>query len=252
MPSTSSSRITMPKYQKKRRSRKTPYRKKSFKKRRTYTKKKASSKIGRQLRNSFALPGISSTKIVKLPYHEVVDLVPGIATHDLHTFKMNDIFDPNSTGVGHQPFGHDEWNLYYQKYTVLGAKIVVRFRPQGTTGITRATAVGIISDENVSLPSTLDTKMERYPGCFKVLQHGTTIHTDTVTAYYSAKKWFQKKDMQDNHNHITDLGSSPFYPAYFNLFAQCLDATIAPGTIQCDVKIVYIVRLTDPKDVLGS
>lgn len=40
-------------------------------------------------------------------------------------YRLNSIFDPDQTGVGHQPYGHDQMALLYKQYKCYGVNIVV-------------------------------------------------------------------------------------------------------------------------------
>lgn len=42
-------------------------------------------------------------------------------------FFANSLFDPNSTGTGHQPMGFDQMMLFYEHYCVTRAKLLVEF-----------------------------------------------------------------------------------------------------------------------------
>jgi hypothetical protein len=46
--------------------------------------------------------------------------------------RLNSLFDPNATGVGHQPYGYDQYlGSIYQKYRVLAAKFEILFTTPG-------------------------------------------------------------------------------------------------------------------------
>lgn len=222
-----------------------------YKKKRKYKRKSKTSKSARQLSNNFALPGISPVKVVTLPYHTALSLGSTVGSQQVWSFKMNDIYDPDYTGTGHQPLGHDQWALYYTQYSVIGAKVTAKFSWAGSTLGDNVMVVGVISDDDTSLPTTVSTKQERYPGCYK-LMNPKAVGSTTVTAKFSQKKWFAMKNPTDSHQHIAPMGSSPTLPAYFNVFVQSLDGSTTSSEIACEVNIQYIVRLSEPKDVLGS
>lgn len=50
-----------------------------------------------------------------------------------YVFSANGLFDPDITGVGHQPVGFDQLMAFYDHYTVVGAKITVDFQNNDTT-----------------------------------------------------------------------------------------------------------------------
>jgi len=60
-----------------------------------------------------------------LRYAETISFTTGTAgvVGATNVFLLNSIYDPNSTGVGHQPYGHDQLATWYSKYLVLGARV---------------------------------------------------------------------------------------------------------------------------------
>ena len=66
-----------------------------------------------------------------------------------HSFSCNGLYDPDITGVGHQPLGFDQLMPFFAKYTVIGAKIRVLF---SNSDVDRSQIVGIIvTDENPTI-----------------------------------------------------------------------------------------------------
>lgn len=71
------------------------------------------------------LGNFPSTKTVALRYVETVafDAVPDISI--VNVFRVNNIFDPNYTGVGHQPMYRDNYATLYSRYRVNYATITM-------------------------------------------------------------------------------------------------------------------------------
>lgn len=44
-----------------------------------------------------------------------------------YLFNMGNLYDPDRTGTGHQPFGRDQFATLYNKYRVYGCKYVITF-----------------------------------------------------------------------------------------------------------------------------
>lgn len=65
-----------------------------------------------------------------LRYSEIgLGLNPGVAGASAQwIFSCNGLYDPDITGVGHQPAGFDQLMAMYDHYTVIGAKITVQFQ----------------------------------------------------------------------------------------------------------------------------
>lgn len=67
---------------------------------------------------------MSKKKWVTLKYCTILpfDLTTGYAER---TFRANGLYDPDYTGVGHQPFGRDKYTNEYRKYVVINSFISV-------------------------------------------------------------------------------------------------------------------------------
>lgn len=76
------------------------------------------------LRRKFPIGGFPNSRTVTLRYVEDFSLNPG-ASPSLSTqvFRINNLDDPNYTGVGHQPMYYDNYKAIYTKYRVNYATI---------------------------------------------------------------------------------------------------------------------------------
>lgn len=90
--------------------------------------------------DAFMIPGVDGklqfgfpTKIITiLRYvntHIMTSTSGGIATL---VYRMNGPFDPDATGVGHQPMYWDRYAAIYQSYRVLGSRLTAIMSPQTT------------------------------------------------------------------------------------------------------------------------
>lgn len=79
-------------------------------------------------------------------------------------FRMNSLYDPDYTGVGHQPMYFDQLTAVYSRFSVLNSKIKVTF-----TAISHDTdvankgpfQVGIAANTSGVFPSTISTLQEQ-------------------------------------------------------------------------------------------
>lgn len=78
-----------------------------FKKRRVY--KKRTVNVNR------ALSPIPQRYITKMKYAEDVQL----SSTGSYQMNLNSVFDPNRSGIGHQPYGHDQLAALYNRYRVI-------------------------------------------------------------------------------------------------------------------------------------
>ena len=102
-----------------------------------YTRKRTAPRRGRVPRTIVIKPriplnGVQNTEIIKLRYCTQVS-IPGGAGHGSYQFRANSLYDPDLSGVGHQPMGFDEMSARYLHYQVLGSRIKVSPIINGTT-----------------------------------------------------------------------------------------------------------------------
>lgn len=194
-------------------------------------------------------------KIVKLPYYEHRQIASTTGAKNFATFRLMGIFDPDYGVGGHQPYGHDQYSTFYNEYQVVGAKVVSRFTwhnpPSGS-------AIGVmcyaIPDEDTTLPTDVDTMVERYGlGSTRVLKPDSKA-TVTITTYFSAKKWYKmsKTALLAEHQLRAQFGADPFRTPYLNVGIQSLDGTSTSEPVHMENRIMYIVKLLEPKNILGS
>lgn len=97
---------------------------------------------------------VAQKQVVKMLYSETLPLnALGIGQAVTCQFRANSIFDPNFTGVGHQPMGHDQWSAFYNHYCVVSSKCRVDYLPQSTA--IGGNFIGAIRISPDSAPSTI-------------------------------------------------------------------------------------------------
>lgn len=62
-------------------------------------------------------------------------------TGSQYVFRLNSLYDPNLTGVGHQPQGYDQMAQFYNTYRVYKVDIYVRVTAISHTGLYLCTAI---------------------------------------------------------------------------------------------------------------
>lgn len=91
-------------------------------------------------RNGFINPRCLST----FKYNQTISFTVASAAAGQNVFKLNGMFDPDTTGTGHQPYGFDQMLNIYQRYVVLRTRVIVSFSPSSDrlmVGITAASTV---------------------------------------------------------------------------------------------------------------
>jgi len=225
-----------------------------FKKMRT-AKRKGVYGLPRSLASSALKTPYPFRRVCRHQYVENFDLpataTPGFAR--FYVFSANSIFDPNVTGVGHQPLYRDEMALVYAKYTVIQSYIrVTFFQNDGTQQ-----NFGIVCSKDNILNSNPQTLMEQYGGS-RPMNPSLMDKPVTLTKGFNAKRFFGVKSVETlwaDDLQRTDRGSSPSSSVhtFYTVWSSPIDGTVAlSAAMKCQVKITYVTAWHEPQDPIGS
>lgn len=169
-----------------------------------------------------------------------------IGTIAYHFFSANSIFDPDTTGVGHQPLGHDEWSYFYNHYCVLKSYIRVRCIQTLYSEETNVPYVwGIYLDDDTSAPSVWTTLLEQ--GRTRAALSGSVAPYKTEVRHsFAARKFFNLRDPNGKSSIGAVMTSSPTDQAYYCIWLQAADETQNVPAMQLIVEIIYYCQLTEP------
>jgi hypothetical protein len=201
---------------------------------------------------TLALSGFPNSKIVRLRYAESIGLNPVITGNGFYVFRANSIFDPNFTGVGHQPMGHDEWALSYNHYSVLGSKIKVTFCSTDTT-YTNAASVCSVSRQadSTAIAISSGTRLQESGAPYKILGTPNSSNGQVVlTSYFSAKKHL--KTTSNIPFNRASFGTNPSEEIYYHITMSPLDASQDLAVIYFYVEIDYVCLLSERRTLSVS
>jgi len=171
-------------------------------------------------------------------------LTTGIGSLGKTVYRANSLYDPDQSGVGHQPRGFDQWMLLYNKFVVTRAKITVLFsQRQNVTNERHICGVQVSSSPNASneLRDYCESRMVSYKG----LQ---SQEPQYVTQVWDLKEWKRSNVMSDDDTH-GNSSSNPLEEWYFNVFlANMENSGAAQSSVQLFVTIDYEATFFDPVD----
>lgn len=179
-----------------------------------------------------------------------ISVNPGAGLAGEYIFRANDVFDPNQSGVGHQPRGFDQLMPLFNHFTVIGSRI-------------RVSAVN--DDENVGaiLSCTLQGEgttqlnpidhLERQDVKYAVMGPKNGSNTvGQVSMNCSVKRFFRKTNLLDDPTLRGDVSTSPTEQAYYHIGVYPHNGTTDLGAVDLMVLIDYIVTFHEPNDVASS
>jgi len=163
-------------------------------------------------------------------------------------FSANSLYDPDQTGVGHQPLYFDQMSALYDHYCVIGSKISINIIP--TNGSYGSAAMGVfINDDTSVTPTSFPAAIEQSLGTHRYIAYNNTKPI-RFTAKWSAKKVFGK-DVLANTELQGTPSSSPTDQQFFTLWSQSIDG-VTTAQFWAEVVITYIAVWKELKDVAQS
>lgn len=201
--------------------------------------------------------GFPRQKTVKLNYVSSITLNPVVGGMAQWFFSANGIYDPDITGIGHQPYLRDTWSALYNHYVISRSSMKCTFVRDADDSPTVPCMVGCVIADDTTIPVDYYTLMEGRRGTVKLLPSSADVQRSTNTSF-NAKKFFTVSDVNDNQNRIgAAVGTNPDPAkqqdqAYYCVFAQTMDQTATTPVLNVLIEMTYTVTYSEPKDVAGS
>lgn len=161
-----------------------------------------------------------------------------------YVFSANGIWDPNITGVGHQPTGFDQFMSFYDHYCVVSSKIYVHFKNFDNT---LDQMVGIYVSDRASVESDYRNIIENGMGTYSIVGNvNDTNNAMELAQAVSIARFLGRPNVLDEDNLQGSGGTNPADQAYFHVWAA---PTIAAdsGSVEINVRVEYVVEFKEPK-----
>lgn len=162
-----------------------------------------------------------------------------------YTFLLNSIYDPNFTGVGHQPYGHDTFSALYNRYRVISCS----FKVTASSG-TNVQLVALPANGGYSF--TTASEYKENPLCkYRIQSSNGNLQPVTGKVHIPSLVGRTKAQYMADDRYQAQFGSSPDELAVLNLGAFN-SADGALSNIPLNVELVYTVELFDIKNLPQS
>lgn len=194
--------------------------------------------------------GFPKQTTVKLRYITRLTLSPaagGLTAHSV--YRANGPFDPDQSGIGHQPQGYDQWTAFYNHQVVLASKIKATFSISGTD-TTGGMVCGIqLRDVSTFNDAEFDRNVENVTTTHKVGSYYTGANVPVIVSKnFNAKRFFNLTDVKDNISRVgSSVLSAPTEEAFFTVFVGSSNSVVNPGTVHALVQLEYDVLFSEPK-----
>lgn len=188
---------------------------------RAYRKKPMWKKSGQRstLVNTSLRP-IPARFITKSKYAEAVTVpATGMA---VYRWRLNSLYDPNFSGVGHRPHGVASLSTLYNRYRVISCKYVISCISDDYN----IQFAALPSNDTAALINNVSEAREN-PRCKYAVQNpGGTLKVLKGKVYIPALMGRNKSQYMADDNYQATFGANPAENAYLNIFAQGLNDDI--------------------------
>lgn len=175
-----------------------------------------------------------------MKYSQVATL--SLSNTYLQTMNLNSVYDPDRTGVGHQPYGFDQLTPIYNRYRVIACTYSVNAY-NGTTPI----RFGCLPSNEIPPIGNMDELCENPRSRWAIqLPNGSTEQVKGAVSIPSLFGRTKSQYMADDRYQATN-SSSPQELALLNIYAQSLSNV--PTDVQVTVTLNYLVEWFDPAPI---
>lgn len=211
-----------------------------------YNKKKSGNKVTTTIVKT---PGFSDQCYVKLKYAEELHVYDSISHLMNYTFRGNSCYDPNYTGIGHQPMYYDQYSLIYNRYRVMGCKIKVNLINK-SAGAAAYVVLQSGTDHSVSTTMTELLEQSRAHICKTIPV--ASRYPVVIKGYTSTRKALglnKKQIFDEDFSALTTTNPQQLW--YQNLQFQSVDAATLVD-VYAMVSVTYYVQFFDRKNMTQS
>lgn len=194
-----------------------------------------------------SLQPFANTYIVKQKYGTFITTAPITGQY---VFNMNSVFDPDLTGVGHQPYGFDSLASLYNKYRVLSCGWRVQM-PLGTSA--NSYTVGCLPSNDQSIVwNDFGEFVENSRGKYVTQNPGAPASTLSGKVYLPKLFGMTKASYMADDQVAAVVTTSPIEKMLLYLQTFSNTTGLAVAGINLQVLLEFEVQYFDPKRILQS
>lgn len=186
----------------------------------------------------------------RLKYVDFIQLDPATLVPAFWNFCANGLYDPNQTGVGHQPMGFDQYATLYNHYHVMESYIKVTFMTPDdvASGTKHAAIIGILRN-NDTVDTRITTDRMEDSSCVYDVLHGDGPGSKVLTLGYKERAIFPVDKRGETH---AAINTNPAETTSFQVFSAAVTTGNDPSPVKCVVEINYLCEFYERQDLLGS
>ncbi len=170
-----------------------------------------------------------------------------------YVFRLNSIYDPDQTGAGHQPYGHDTLATLYGKYLVRKVKVRIIFSNPSADGVATCLAITPSNSGPFGMAGNTAEAIAEKPQCRVALLNNTGSQVETWDATIDLAKLEGLTAAQyfaEAGQYGAAFGANPVLTPYISV---ALADIVQTGALTCQfgVELEYHVECYE-RNVLGQ
>jgi len=200
-----------------------------------------------------SLQPFPSRYICKMKYCESLNGVGGPtgAGYGNYQFLANSIWDPNATGIGHQPYGMDTFTLLYNRYRVISCSYAISGTVSGGSGEVNSIIGVLPANEGATVTGGINEFQENPRSKF-ITQYIGNEKILKGKVYIPALVGRTKTQYMSDDRYQAQTNQSPAENAVMNIYFGFMDGTLATATADLNITLEYTVEFFDVKKQLQS
>jgi len=184
----------------------------------------------------------------RLFYYDTSALTTTSGVMTSYVLGANGLYDPNITGIGHQPVGFDQMMVFYDHYVVANCKCTVSFLNASTTNAPQVALSLNSTASPVSDPTILAESGFVVRDWLNLLGTNDSIKTMSLTCNISKFNGVPKT--RDNPELWGTIASNPSEMSYFNL--SIYDVSGGTSTVRFQFMLEFDVWFIEPRKITIS
>lgn len=161
-------------------------------------------------------------------------------------YSCNSIYDPDHSGVGHQPMGYDQFENLYVHYKVLSSSIRATFLSNNISSTGHQVCGILVTPDSNTVVGDFDSIRERRQGKYKITSGET--QAATITHGFNSSRMYPGNVANVN----ASFGASPTEQAYFCVYTTSANPVVDASTCDIVITITYKCLLWERKKLAQS
>ena len=185
--------------------------------------------------------GFPDSEITTIRYSDQITLSPG-ATYGQYTYRGNSCFDPDETGIGHQPMYFDQYAAVYSKYKVISSRLTVSASNYNAAA---STAIVVVPSSEIVTITSYSIAMEQpYAKRTELLPISTRagVRTTITSGMSTARILGLTRAQLAGEDYSASTGSTPSSVWYWNIAAFNTSAVSMQAAVDLEYKVIFYDR----------